>query len=569
MRNQTKILGGMSSLRFALPLIAVVSALPAHAQGMLTLTQNPWGDFLAGLHAETIGDNGKALDFYASATQKGMPAPAALHSRIYILSLTEGHIDEALKSLALSDQKADKAPMANLAVAIQAMRDGDFAKAETLLTDDDSGISRILGPVIIAWSRVGRNDMQGALAALDKIKDVGDEAASPLHMMHGALINELAGNTKAASALFDTLHEATTISVRTAVLIGESLERRGLTNDAREIYQALGGDAESLILLEGLEARLKAKTPPPINVNTAQKGAAEALYGVSSALLAQNANEAALVLSNMADVLWPGYPPAAMVAAASLQQSGRRAEANAIYAAIEPSSPFSWMAQLRLAANLDQMGQTDDAVTLLRAMSDARPTLPRPLIELGDTLRRHERFDEAADAYTQALKRVPQPLDIHWVVFYSRGICFEQTQQWAKAEADFLRSLELSPDQPLALNYLGYSWLDQGVHIERAFEMIQKAVEMRPRDGYIVDSLGWGLYRTGDYAGAVKQLERAVMLLPADPVVNDHLGDALWRVGRTREARFQWERALAAKPEPEEAEKIKMKLTSGLPAAKP
>lgn len=563
----------MSGLRFALPLFAVFGAFPAYAQGTaqgtLVLTQNLWGDFLAGYHAEATGDNTKALEYYGLATRKGMPASTDLHNRMYILSLTEGHLDDALQSLQLADQKDAKVPMANLALAVKAMRDGDFAGAEALLADDDSGISRILAPVITAWAKVGRKDMAGALAALDKLQDTPDDAASPLHILHGALINELAGNQEAAQALFDKLREVTTTSIRTAELVGQHLERRGLTQDARAVYEGLGDDGERLIMMEGLDARQKARKAPPLNIDTAQKGAAEALYGVASALLAQNALESALALSHMAMTLWSDYPPAAMVAAAALQQGNRHAEANALYAAIAPTSPFSWMARLRMANNLDQMGQTERAIDSLHALSRERPALPRPLIDLGDVLRRHDRFEEAADAYSQALERIAQPLDVHWVVFYSRGISYEQSKQWPKAEADFLRALELSPDQPLALNYLGYSWLDQGVNIDRAFAMIKKAVEMRPRDGYIVDSLGWGLYRTGDYAEAVKQLERAVMLLPADPVVNDHLGDALWQVGRTREARFQWERALAAKPEPELAVELEKKLIHGLSPTKP
>jgi hypothetical protein len=359
MRNPSMTLGGLSGLRFALPVVAVFGAIlihapsPAHGQGSLVLTQNLWGDFLAGYHAEATGDNAKALEYYGLATRKGMPASADLHSRMYILSLTEGHLDDALNALQLTDQKDVKAPMANLALAVRAMRDGDFAVAEALLTDDDSGISRILGPVITAWSKVGRNDMAGALAALDKLQDTPDEAASPLHILHGALINELAGNDKAAQALFDKLREVTTTSIRTAELVGQHLERRGLAQEARAVYTALGEDGERLILIEGLEARLQARKKPPLDVDTAQKGAAEALYGVASALLSQNALESALALSHMATALWPEYPPAAMVAAAALQQSGRHAEANALYAAIAPTSPFSWMARLRLAGNLD------------------------------------------------------------------------------------------------------------------------------------------------------------------------------------------------------------------------
>jgi Flp pilus assembly protein TadD len=151
------------------------------------------------------------------------------------------------------------------------------------------------------------------------------------------------------------------------------------------------------------------------------------------------------------------------------------------------------------------------------------------------------------------------------VVYYFRGICHERSKQWPKAEADFKQALELFPDQPLVLNYLGYSWVDQGVNLEEGMRMIRRAVEQRADDGYIVDSLGWAYYRMGDFENAVKHLEQAVELKPEDPTINDHLGDAYWRVGRFLEAKFQWTHARDLNPEPEELAKINAKLKSGLP----
>ncbi|MFC1672752.1 tetratricopeptide repeat protein [Pseudomonadota bacterium] len=282
----------------------------------------------------------------------------------------------------------------------------------------------------------------------------------------------------------------------------------------------------------------------------------------------QDGWENAKVMAHLALDQRPEFTSARLIVAAALEQDQRYADANAIYAKIPITSPLSWSARMHLANNYDRMDNTKRAIRLFEKLARERADSANPLIALGDLLRRHERFKEAASAYTRALARVTDLRAAHWVLYYSRGIAYEQSKQWPKAEADFLKALDLSPDQPLTLNYLGYSWIDLGQHLERSLAMIKKAVELRPRDGYIVDSLGWGLYRTGDFKGAVKSLERAVMLLPADPVVNDHLGDALWRVGRTREARFQWERALKMEPTADLAKAIAAKLEGGLPAAK-
>ncbi len=154
----------------------------------------------------------------------------------------------------------------------------------------------------------------------------------------------------------------------------------------------------------------------------------------------------------------------------------------------------------------------------------------------------------------------------HWTLFYFRGICLERTKDWPRAEKDLEKALELFPEQPQVLNYLGYSWVDQGLYLDKALKMIRRAVELRPNDGYIVDSLGWAYFRLGRYDESTSELERAIELKPEDPVINDHLGDSYWKVGRELEARFQWTHARDNKPEPEDLTKIEEKLKSGLKA---
>ena len=187
------------------------------------------------------------------------------------------------------------------------------------------------------------------------------------------------------------------------------------------------------------------------------------------------------------------------------------------------------------------------------------------IMALGNVLRSHKEFAECADNYTKAIDLVKNPTKANWTLFYFRGICYERSKEWPKAEADLKKALELYPDQPHVLNYLGYSWIDQGVNLDKGMEMIKLAVSKRPDDGYIVDSLGWAYYRLGNYEEAVKQLEKAIELKPEDPTINDHLGDAYWRVGRVLEAHFQWAHARDLKPDPDDLPKILAKLKGGLP----
>jgi tetratricopeptide (TPR) repeat protein len=293
---------------------------------------------------------------------------------------------------------------------------------------------------------------------------------------------------------------------------------------------------------------------------------AEAYVSLAGSLRGQGSGDFVMVLAQLALRLRPGFAPALMLTADVLAEEKQEEQALAVLSRVSSDDPFAPLAVLRRAAILDKLDRPDEAAAALRRLADANPDLPQPAAHLGDLLRRRNRFAEAAAAYDQALSRVPRPGVRDWPLFYSRAIARERAGDWPRAEADLLRALELSPDQPYVLNYLGYTWADQGRNLDRAKAMLLRATELRPQDGNIADSLGWALFRVGDLRGAVTWLEKAVELEPRSAVINDHLGDAYWAAGRQREARFQWRRALNLDPEPEDGPKIEAKLRDGLPS---
>ena len=241
----------------------------------------------------------------------------------------------------------------------------------------------------------------------------------------------------------------------------------------------------------------------------------------------------------------------------------------ATYRRLPADSVLKRNADIQMAIDLDALDKTDEATKHLQQLVDARPDDIEAIMALGNIERERKQYAECADTYGRGVAAIPAPTRSNWTLFYFRGICFERAKQWPKAEADLKKALELYPDQPHVLNYLGYSWVDQGSNLEEGMRMIKRSVEQRPDDGYIVDSLGWAWFRQGKYEEAVKQLERAVELKPVDPTINDHLGDAYWRIGRTLEARFQWSHAKDLKPEPDDLKKIEAKIQNGLPDAPP
>jgi tetratricopeptide (TPR) repeat protein len=318
----------------------------------------------------------------------------------------------------------------------------------------------------------------------------------------------------------------------------------------------------------GKKRQAKAGMSPglPRLINSVQDGAAEALYGLGASLGHRGGEDLGLVYLQLALHLEPKHA-LALLSLADLYESLKKPElAIDAYERVPASSPLHRNAAIQMATDLDLVNRGDEAEQNLEKLIKQRPKDIEAIIALGNVLRGHKKFAECGKVYSQGIDAITRPVKDNWPIYYFRGICYERSHQWPKAEADFKEALKLYPDQPSVLNYLGYSWIDRGMHLDEAMNMIKKAVQQRPDDGYIVDSLGWAYYQLGDYKEAVKQLEHAILLKPEDPTINDHYGDALWRVGRKLEARYQWVHSRDMKPDPEELVKVEEKLKHGLPA---
>jgi Flp pilus assembly protein TadD len=226
------------------------------------------------------------------------------------------------------------------------------------------------------------------------------------------------------------------------------------------------------------------------------------------------------------------------------EASGQDVAAVQAFASIPEQSPLHWEAQRNYATMQYRMGNVEEAKRILEGMRADDPDDLTIALTLADIYRAQSEPENALKIYDFVIGGIDNLNESHWSLFYTRATAYEELEQWDEAEADFLKALDLSPDQPVVLNYLGYSWVVRGENLDRALGMIRKAVELRPNDGNIVDSLGWALYKLGRYKEAVEQLERAVLLRPEVAEINEHLGDAYWRIGRILEARFQWSHAI-------------------------
>lgn len=523
------------------------------------------GNFLAGHVAQKRSDLPAAIRFFSRALGQDKMQPDVLR-RTFLFSIMDGRVDDALK---LGDRYiADepKAPIANLALAIEDARNENWAAViERMSTLDGTGLNGFTGPMLRAWATFGTGDLKAALEALKPLRDLGGTRV--LHDLHAGLMHELAGEFAAAESYYLAVAEEDEgTSLRASRILGTLYERQGKIAEAKAIFDLYQQSQPGTSFVDLDMERLgdDETKNAPVLVRDAKDGIAEALFGIASSLNQQGGSETALVLARLALHLRPDFAVMRYMAGGILESLERYADAIVVYEKLPDGTPFSRAAKMRIARNLDRIEDFDGAVALLKSTADAYADDPRPLISLGDTYRRHDQWKGAVSAYDEAVKRIGTLQPRHWQLLYSRGIVLERAKEWDRAEADFLQALSFEPDQPLVLNYLGYSWVEQRKNLDRALEMIKTAVAKRPHDGYITDSLGWVYYQFGRYEDAVTELERAVELRPEDPIINDHLGDAYWKVGRRLEATFQWNHSLVLGADEELREKIKIKLMDGL-----
>ncbi len=535
-------------------------------------TPSPLGHYLSARVARGDMDSGRAARFFGVALAANPENQALLHQTM-VLMLAEGRMDEAIGLAKRRVAKRGDAAMARLILAASAIHDNDLATArEHLLRTKRKSYMSLLQPMLMAWVNAGDKKYDAAVEALEQL--ASRKVFAPFKTYHTALISDFTAHPGPAKAAFEETQKGNVRrATRVSLNYGGFLSRNGQRETALKLFGGiLDGNPNNSVIKKGRETLQKgdALSPP---ITTASEGVAEAFLSAAFAISGSRGGETARIYSRLALYLRPDLDAARMLLAEVLESEMRYEEAMAAYRLIPAGSPYHWNARIRIATNMNYLERIDETVALLRAMALERPGDTTALLTVARVLRAQDRFEETIAAYDEIVGRVLRDGDQlqrqHWVLFYERGVAHERSKQWDAAEADFLKALELRPEEPRVLNYLGYSWIDQGVHLDRARKMIEKAVSKRPNDGYVVDSLGWVFYRLGRYDDAVKHLERAVELRPQDPIINDHLGDAYWRAGRKLEARFQWSHALALGVEENLVPDILAKQANGLGPAKP
>jgi tetratricopeptide (TPR) repeat protein len=522
------------------------------------------GSYLAARHASVERDASSAATFYRSALRTD-PKNNELLDRAFISSLAEGDIDEAVKlaDRILTIDKNNR--VARLVVGARDLKQKKYAAAQINVNQSVRGpITDLVATLLSGWAAYGAGDSKTAVANIDKL--TGPEWYPIFKDLHSGMILELANKEKEAGARLERAYKLDDSALRVMDAYARWLSRNKDAAAAQAVYETFDKKlARHPLVLEGIRETKAGRKLSPL-VDSPQTGAAEALYGIGASLTRRGGEDLALVYLQLALYLAPNHS-LALLSLADLYESVKKPQmAIKVYERVPASSPLKRNAQIQQATDLDSADRSDEAIKILKGVTAQDPKDLEAIMALGNIERGRKKFADCTQTYSQGIDVLPSANEKgNWVYYYFRGICEERSKQWSKAEADMRKALDLQPEQPHVLNYLGYSWIDQGINLDDAMKMIKRAVEQRPDDGYIVDSLGWAYYRIGNFEDAVKNLERAIDLKPEDPTINDHLGDAYWRIGRTLEAKFQWAHARDLKPEPEELPKIEAKIENGLP----
>ncbi|MEX0318900.1 MAG: tetratricopeptide repeat protein [Ruegeria sp.] len=554
---------------FSLLRHAAVAAIAAAAAFPVPVAaQSSAGAYLAGRQAVYRSDYDAAARYYIRALALD-PANPGLMENVVLAQLSLGELKRAYPVALQMEDLGLRSQVAQMVVAANLSADGKYD--ELLARDPETkGVGPLVDGLLMAWAYMGKGSVGKALEQFDKVAT--ENGLRDFARYHKAMALASVGDYEGAEAIFAADDGAvTTLSRRAALARAEVLSQLDRNDQALAMLADVFGAGPDPSLTAVADRLAAGEKLPFTHVRSVQDGMAEVFFTIGAALNSEAADDYVLVYARTASFLRPDHIDALLLSAELLDELGQYDLAVATYKLVPPGSPDHHAAELGRAEALRRAAKPDAAIEVLEQLARNHPTLPAIHSALGDLQRQQENYAKAVQAYDKALDYTEDGSTGQWFLYYARGISHERQKQWEQAESDFRAALELNPDQPQVLNYLGYSLVEKQIKLDEALDMIQRAVAARPDSGYIVDSLGWVLFRLGRYEEAVGHMERAVELMPVDPVVNDHLGDVYWAVGRAREAEFQWKRALSfVDPEDTDGEadpeRIRRKIEIGLDA---
>jgi tetratricopeptide (TPR) repeat protein len=536
----------------ALLLLAAAWAAPAQSYD----SHNALADYARARVADASGEIDVAARGYAAALAEA-PFDETLAARAYRRAIAAGDRTLALQAARSLRSANALPPDGEFLFLIDALEDGDWAEARRVVDRiEEEQLFESLVPVLRAWIAYGARDGD-PIAILDAGREGGGLAAYSAE--HRALL-----------LLATRRYEEGTNAVVGLGSLGPARFLRLRLAAAARLVQARRRD-EALALLPGssraeqaARALIERRRRLPGAVDSAAEGIAEIFVRLAAEVNRRDVSALALTLSRFATFLAPDNATAWFVTSAILDNSGQDAAALEALDEVGERDPFYADVQDMRVQLLAETENSTAALALALARTDEDDATAADWQRLGEQYSAMGRNEEAAEAYGRALELAGGE-DAPWTAWVLYGGALLDAGHWSEARPALERAAELAPDNPVALNYLGYALLERREDLDHAEELIRHAAELDPGSASIVDSLGWVHYVQGNVDAAIPMLESAARGEPAEPTINEHLGDAYWSVGRRRDARFAWQAALVS-AEDDAAERIREKIDFGLTA---
>lgn len=518
-----------------------------------------YGDYLAAVFAARTDDSDVASRLYNNVLALN-PNNDDLRRITFYHSVLAGN------DIAVQLAKSQKDPIADLVLANDAIVKGQWQEAYRYVSHPPMDVfSQITYPLLQAWCLYGEGKKDQALALLTKNSQ--GKPLSALYALHAGIMYSLAKDEANAGVYFE---KANKLFPGEDLLLtqtyGNWLIRNHRAGKAEAMVSNLVKNLPFLaVSTQDLENNLQ-RFP----LQNAQQAVAQ-VYLAMASLLQQElssqqdddsdvdqkvANKVALhteqIFLRLALKLNPNLSSAKMMLSGILAQEKHYEAAKDVLLPVAENDPLKTVIRLRVARLNALLDHNQEAEQEIKALIQAYPLSADIRQALGDIYFDQKQFKGAVETYSKVIDLTQLMDSSLWPVFFARAVSYEKLGEWDKAEKDLKQALVFAPNEPMLLNYLGYSWVLKGKNLQEAQEILQKAVDIAPKEGAIRDSLGWAMMANDQYADAVTQLELAAETIPQDPELNYHLGVAYWKTGRHQEAINQWNVALTCKPTSEE-----------------
>ena len=544
---------------------------------------SPYAQYLVGRFAMNMGDVNTASQSLMAASDAD-PLDNDLREKAFLVTILSGDIEGAARLMpkgpAAASLSATGKLMTTLITASTAVHDDHPATAlgaiDTYVkAGGDERTVALMRPYVHAltgkWTEAIDSSGDATLAASER-------GALLVFLLKAerARILEIRKQPAEADALYTALYQPGAASLVFGPDYAGFLERQGRKDDARAIWKALS-DTSNDPLAKAALVRLDSPDYKPVALPDLKTSIAQAMLMSATLYSGDRDTEMALAGLRLSLYLDPSNDRARLFLGQTEQEMKAAELAEAAWAEVPATSPYAAEATLRRIWSLRGRSENAAALDLIESGLKSQPNDLTLTVEKADVL--HDQGqDEAALKVINDRIAVKGEGDMTWQAWFITSIAYDAVDNWDKAEAAIQKARTLNAQRPEIMNFLGYGWIDRGLHIKEGMDLVRQAMSLNPHSGAIVDSLGWGYYKLGDYVQALGYIEQAAQMEPSDAEVNEHLGDVYKALGRTAEARYEWQRVLTlSNATPKTLAQVKAKIEASeqvatapaAPAAKP